>query len=253
MKKTTTLLSLVCIICGIVIEATAVEIPPPAAPNEVAKQQKPLKPGRSRAPKFPPEAYIIPESHLLIINHNNAVAPAWLEEERAHFQKQLNVNVKVANTSDEFGTDARAFALSQKAKADKNAKIILIITEDEDAPAIISAPYEYWAVMNSNWVKAGNADEATTNLRMGKRLFQTLGHCIGAGHRVEREACMRYTTTPEGMDDCLSHGFHPLNSNIFMIVQKDLGLQSIRLRPRDELIEMGLLPPRKKPAAAPAQ
>lgn len=241
MKKIISLLGLACIICVMASELTAVEVPAPAAPKAEAKE-----PARRRIPKFPPEAYIIPESHLLIINHNNAVDADWLETERAHFQKQLNVNVKVANTSDEFGTDARAFALAQKAKADKNAKIILIITEDEDAPAIISAPYEYWAVMNSGWVKAGKTDEATMNLRMGKRLFQTLGHCIGAGHRVEKEACMRYTTTPEGMDDCLSHGFHPLNSNIFMIVQKDIGLQSIRLRPRDELIEMGILPARKK-------
>lgn len=241
MKKIIGLLSLACVICGMAYESTAVEVPAPAAQKNEAKES-----ARRRIPKFPPEAYIIPESHLLIINHNNAVDADWLETERAHFQKQLNVNVKVVDSADEFGTDARAFALAQKAKADKNAKIILIITENEDAPAIISAPYEYWAVMNSGWVKAGKADEATMNLRMGKRLFQTLGHCIGAGHRVEKEACMRYTTTPEGMDDCLSHGFHPLNSNIFMIVQKDIGLESIRLRPRDELIEMGILPARKK-------
>ena len=243
MKKIISLLSLAFLVCGAASELTAVDVPAPTAP--AAPKAKVKEQSHRRIPKFPPEAYIIPESHLLIINHNNAVDPAWLETERAHFQKQLNVNVKVVNSSDDFGTDSRAFALAQKAKADKNAKIILIITEDENAPAIISAPYEYWAVMNSSWVKAGKADEATMNLRMGKRLFQTLGHCIGAGHRIEREACMRYTPTVEGMDDCLSHGFHPLNSNIFMVVQKNLGLENIRLRPRDELIEMGILPPRK--------
>lgn len=243
MKKFISILSLAAILSSTAYDLMAVEVPAPT-PTEQKVEAK--EPARRRIRKFPPEAYIIPESHVLIINHNNAVDAEWLETERAHFQKQLNVNVKVANTSDDFGTDSRAFALAQKAKADKNAKIILIITEDEDAPAIISAPYEYWAVMNSGWVKAGKTDEATMNLRMGKRLFQTLGHCIGAGHRVEREACMRYTTTPEGMDDCLSHGFHPLNSNIFMIVQRDLGLENIRLRPRDELIEMGILPPPKK-------
>lgn len=243
MKKFIGIVSIALIICGLtndLVAQTATNTP--AGEPKTAEQDPP----RRRVPKFPPEAYIIPESHVLIINHNNAVDAAWLETERAHFQKQLNVNVKVLNTSDDFGTDARAFALAQKAKTDGNAKILLIITADENAPAIITAPYEYWAVMNSSWVTSVEADEATTNLRMGKRLFQALGHCIGAGHRIEREACMRYTPTPEGMDDCLSHGFHPLNSNIFMVVQKDIGLESIRLRPRDELIEMGILPARKK-------
>ena len=129
MKKIISLLSLAFLVCGAASELTAVDVPAPtAAPKAEVKEQ-----ARRRIPKFPPEAYIIPESHLLIINHNNAVDPAWLETERAHFQKQLNVNVKVVNSSDDFGTDSRAFALAQKAKADKNAKIILIITEDEDA------------------------------------------------------------------------------------------------------------------------
>ena len=82
------------------------------------------------------------------------------------------------------------------------------------------------------------------NLRMGKRVFQALGHCVGAGYRAEREAVMRYTPTPEALDACLSHGFHPLNSNAFMIVQQAIGLDPVRLRPRQELIDMGIIQPR---------
>ena len=61
---------------------------------------------------------------------------------------------------------------------------------------------------------------------------------------------MRYTPEPEGMDDCLSHGFHPLNSQNFDIVRRGIGLDGIRLRPRQELVEMGILQP--LPAKAPA-
>ena len=84
---------------------------------------------------------------------------------------------------------------------------------------------------------------------MGKRVYQALGACCGAAYHPEREAVMRYSPTPESLDECLSHNFHPLNSNAFSIVAHSIGLDPVRLRPRKELVEMGLLKPR--PAAEP--
>ncbi len=100
--------------------------------------------------------------------------------------------------------------------------------------------------MDAGWVKRGGGDEEKINYRMERRIFQALGHCIGAGYRMERESVMRYTPVPEALDDCLSHGFHPLNSNIFLVVAKGIGLELVSLRPRKELIEMGVLKPAQK-------
>ena len=143
-----------------------------------------------------------------------------------------------------IGNYPRAFVKAIRAKHDDKAKIVLVISQEPGMTPILAAPYEYWAMMDASWVKAGGGDDATINLRMGKRLFQCLGHCIGAGYRQEREAVMRYTPTPAALDDCLSHGFHPLNSNIFFLVQNAIGLEGIRLRPRKELIAEGILKPR---------
>ena len=106
--------------------------------------------------------------------------------------------------------------------------------------------------MDAGWVKRGGGDAAVVNERMGKRVYQALGACCGAAYHPEREAVMRYSPTPESLDDCLSHNFHPLNSNAFSIVARAIGLDPVRLRPRKELLEMGLLqprPPREAPAA----
>jgi len=73
---------------------------------------------------------------------------------------------------------------------------------------------------------------------------QALGACCGAAYHPEREAVMRYSPTPESLDDCLSRNFHPLNSNAFSIVARAIGLDPVRLRPRKELVEMGILQPR---------
>ena len=198
--------------------------------------------GRPRA--LPPEAFTTPTNYILVVNQNGVVDDQWLEDECTLMGKQLRVSVRAEKATDEIGSDPRTFVAAIRAKHEDKAKIVIVLSDEKDITPILTAPYEYWVVMDANWVKAGGGDEATQNLRMGKRMFQALGHCIGAGHRQEREAVMRYTPTPIALDDCLSHGFHPLNSNVFSIVQQAIGLEGIRLRPRQELIDMGLLKPR---------
>lgn len=199
------------------------------------------KPSR-RPRKMPPEAFVRPDTYLLLVNHNGAVDSEWLAEQAKFMEEQLSVVVK---TEELGGAIGGAVKVIRGFENGENAKIIIILSEEEGIPAILTSPYEYWAIMDAGWVKKGGGDTETLNTRMGKRIFQALGHCIGAGHRVEREAVMRFTPTPTDLDDCLSRGFHPLNSNIFMIVQKHIGLERIRLRPVAELIEMGIIEPRK--------
>lgn len=193
---------------------------------------------------LPPEAFTTPSNYILVVNLDGAVDDQWLAEECELMKKQLRVSVIAEKAEGETGSDPRKFVESLRAKHDGKAKMVLVLSKEKGLTPILTAPYEYWAVMDADWVKAGGGDDETVNLRMGKRLFQALGHCIGAGYRQEREAVMRYTPTPAALDDCLSHGFHPLNSNIFFVVQKAIGLDDIRLRPRKELIDMGILKPR---------
>ena len=134
-----------------------------------------------------------------------------------------------------------------------DAKILVILAEGENLPPVLASPYENWVVMDAGWVKRGGGDASLVNDRMGKRIYQALGACCGAAYHPEREAVMRYSPTPESLDDCLSHNFHPLNANSFMVVAREVGLDHIRLRPRQELVELGILKPRPpKPEAPPA-
>ena len=140
--------------------------------------------------------------------------------------------------------DLRKQALGAKEILGSDAKILVILVEGEGIPPVLASPYENWVVMDAGWVKRGGGDASLVNDRMGKRIYQALGACCGAAYHPEREAVMRYSPTPESLDDCLSHNFHPLNSNAFSIVARALGLDPVRLRPRKELVEMGILKPR---------
>ena len=131
-----------------------------------------------------------------------------------------------------------------------DAKILVILAEGENLPPVLASPYENWVVMDAGWVKRGGGDAAVLADRMGKRIYQALGACCGAAYHPEREAVMRYSPTPASLDDCLSHNFHPLNANAFSIVARANGLDPVRLRPRKELVEMGLLQPRVPPSAS---
>jgi len=197
--------------------------------------------------QLPPEAFTTTTNYILIVNLNSVVDAEWLDEHSTYMRSQLSCGVVNAVEEGAVGVDARAFVRKLRAKHEGNAKIIIILSDEKDIAPILASPYELWAVMDANWVKAGGGDAETLNLRMGKRIFQTLGHIIGAGHRMEKEAVMRFTPTPQLLDDALSCGFHPLNSGIFMQLQRYIGLDSRRPRPLRELIEMGIIQPRPRP------
>lgn len=228
--------------------AAPAKTPAPAAvaPDNAAVAQ-PRRPVR-RA--LPPEAFTTPTNYVLIVNHKGAVDATWLDQHCAFMQKQLQAAVKMDEADGEIGKDPRAFVQTVRERHNGNAKIVIVLSKEPGLAPMLASPYEYWSVMDAAWVEKGGGDETLRNDRMGKRVFQALGHCIGAGYRMEREAVMRFTLEPEDMDDCLSHGFHPLNSQIFDTIRRGIGLDGIRLRPRQELIDLGILP---APAAKPAK
>ena len=229
--------------------AFADESPAPPAAETPAPAQQPAAPKPARR-VLPPEAFTTPSNHVALVNVNGAVDEAWLEEQAAAMQRSLQVGVKAValETKGPLGPIGRDWAMGWF-KPDPEAKIMVILAEGEDLPPILASPYENWVVMDAGWVKRGGGDASLVNDRMGKRIYQALGACCGAAYHPEREAVMRYSPTPESLDDCLSHNFHPLNSNAFSIVARAVGLDPVRLRPRKELVEMGILKPR--PAADP--
>lgn len=195
---------------------------------------------------LPPEAFTQPTNHLLVVNLDSAVEQTWLTNQCAYMQRQLMVNVKWMDrklAENESLSNLRGLVSAIRAE-DPLAPMVLLLAKGPDLAPIMASPYEYWACMDAGWVEAGGGEPALIQDRMGKRLFQTLGFCIGAGNRMEREAVMRFTPTPAALDDALSHGFHPLNSNVFSVVAQGIGLETIRLRPRKELLEIGILKPR---------
>ena len=205
---------------------------------------------QSAAPRsLPPEAFTTTTNYILVVNLDGVVDAGWLGEHSAYMSSQLSCGVSNVVETGAVGLDVRSYVRNLRAKHGGNAKIILILSGEKDIAPILASPYELWAVMDANWVKAGGGDAETLNTRMGKRVFQTLGHVIGAGHRMEKEAVMRFTPFPQMLDDALSRGFHPLNSGIFMQLQRFIGLDSRRPRPLRELIEMGIVQPRPRPEA----
>ena len=226
---------------------SAVPAPSPAPAAEPA-----ARPAR-RA--LPPEAFTTPTNFVALVNLDGAVDEAWLKEQAAAMQRSLMVGVKAVSLEEKNPAPVRPgrdFALGLF-DLFPDAKILVILAEGEDLPPVLASPYEHWVVMDAGWVKRGGGDAAVVNDRMGKRVYQALGACCGAAYRPEREAVMRYSPTPESLDDCLSHNFHPLNANSFMVVAREVGLDHIRLRPRQELVELGILKPRPpKPDAPPA-
>ena len=211
---------------------------------------------------MPPEAFTTPSNHVALVNVNGAVDSDWLEEQAAAMQRSLMVGVKAIDKGfaapEGVSADPRGQALGAKEILGSEAKIVVLLLDAPGLPPILASPYENWVVMDAGWVKHGGGDAALVNDRMGKRIYQALGACCGAAYHPEREAVMRYSPTPESLDDCLSHNFHPLNSNAFSIVARAVGLDPVRLRPRRELVEMGILHPRhaepkgEKPEAQPS-
>ena len=250
MKRAT----LCCSVLSAAFFAAAQEVPAPAAeapaspsPAAAAPAPRPARRG------LPPEAFTTPTNFVALVNVGGAVDPAWLETQAAEMRRSLQVGVKTvdcaAGPAGEPGTgDFRALARTLAA-GHPDSKIFVILAEGEDLPPVLASPYEHWVVMDAGWVKKGGGDEAKVGERMGKRVYQALGACCGAAYRPERESVMRYSPTPESLDECLSRNFHPMNANAFSVVAGAVGLDPVRLRPRKELVEMGILKPRA--AAAP--
>ena len=232
--------------------AFADESPAPPAAETPAAAQQPAAPRPARR-ALPPEAFTTPSNYVALVNVNGAVDSDWLAQQASAMQRSLMVGVKAVDKGfaapEGASADLRKQALGAKEILGPDAKILVILVEGEGIPPVLASPYENWVVMDAGWVKRGGGDADLVNDRMGKRIYQALGACCGAAYHPEREAVMRYSPTPESLDDCLSHNFHPLNSNAFSIVARALGLDPVRLRPRKELVEMGILKPR--PAADP--
>lgn len=192
---------------------------------------------------LPPEAFTTPTNFVALVNVDGAVDDAWLGEQAAAMQRSLQVGVKAVSAE---GADPKALFAAMP-----EAKLLVILADDETRPPILASPYEGWVFMDAGWVTRGGGDAALVNDRMGKRVYQALGALCGAAYRPEREAVMRYSPTPASLDECLSHNFHPLNQNAFSIVARAVGLDPVRLRPRAELIAEGILKPRAPRTAAP--
>ena len=232
--------------------AFADESPAPPAAETPAPAQQPAAPKPARR-VLPPEAFTTPSNYVVLVNYPGAVDQAWLEGQAAAMQRSLMVGVKAVSTEDVFPEESERPSYPDRAEAlsmmtlHKDWKIVVLLAnpaDDDPVPPILASPYENWVIMDAGWVKRGGGDAALVNDRMGKRVYQALGACCGAAYHPEREAVMRYSPTPESLDDCLSHNFHPLNSNAFTIVARAIGLDPVRLRPRKELVEMGILQPR---------
>lgn len=207
----------------------------------------------------------MPSNYVALVNLGGAVDRAWLKEQAAAMQRSLMVGVKAEEL--ELRVDGGGVGVPKPVDRATvlglfdvfpEAKIIVVLADGDGLAPILASPYENWVVMDAGWVKRGGGDASVVNDRMGKRIYQALGACCGAAYHPEREAVMRYSPTPASLDECLSHNFHPLNSNAFAIVARAVGLDPVRLRPRKELLEMGILKPRgatttNTPVAKPAE
>lgn len=241
-------------VLAVTLGASAQEASPPVS--------KPTSPARR---SLPPEAFTMPSNYVALVNLGGAVDRTWLEEQAAAMQRSLMVGVKAKEL--ELRVDGEVSVASKPVDRATvlgifdvfpKAKIIVVLADGDGLAPILASPYENWVVMDAGWVKRGGGDAAVVNDRMGKRIYQALGACCGAAYHPEREAVMRYSPTPASLDECLSHNFHPLNSNAFAIVSRAVGLDPVRLRPRKELLEMGILKPRgatttNAPVAKPAE
>ena len=236
--------------------AFADESPAPPAAETPAPAQQPAAPRPSRR-ALPPEAFTTPTNFVVLVDLSGEVRLGrgkdgawlpenWLEEQAAAMQRSLMVGVKAVSLEEKNPAPVRPgreFALGLFDLV-PDAKILVILAEGEDLPPILASPYEHWVVMDAGWVKRGGGDAALVNDRMGKRIYQAIGACCGAAYHPEPQAVMRYSPTPESLDQCLSHNFHPLNLNAFSIVARAVGLDPVRLRPRKELVELGIIKPR---------
>ena len=243
------------LLCAAALSAAAQDAAPVAAPdgpaaNVTAAVQKSAPPKRRT---LPPEAFTTPTNFIALVNYPGAVDQGWLEEQAALMQRSLSVGVKAVPAAEVFPEDPKGASHPDRAEAlamlgtHEDWKIVVLLAnpfDDDPIPPILASPYENWVIMDAAWVRRGGGDADLVNDRMGKRLYQAIGACCGAAYHPEPQAVMRYSPTPQSLDACLSHNFHPLNLNAFSIVARAVGLDQIRLRPRKELEELGIIKPR---------
>lgn len=190
---------------------------------------------------LPREAFTVPTNHVLIASVGGAVDAAWLAEFCKGLEMSLHVGVKaesVEATPEELACPRKL--AGRLMKADEKTRMVILLETGENLPPILASPYEFWALMDAGWVKRGS-DASMLDERMGKRIYQTIGACAGAGNRAERQAVVRRSPTPESLDLCLSRNFHPFNQMAFFEAAEAAGLDLISLRPEEELVAEGIV------------
>lgn len=233
---------------ALILPALAQEVPPaPEAPVKRPRRMHPMALAMAN-----PAAWNEPEHFIALVHEGDAVDAEWLKGFVPGLIKDCQLRFEVVAL--EAKDDASPSALLARAKeaAGEKARAWILFTTDMEEP-IVTAPGSGWAMLNPAWVRGdGSADEETYKVRMGKQLYRALGLAFGAGFRLEPEAVVRDAATPAALDEALSKNFHPQNLSVVQSIAQRMGLEIRRLKPRSELIKLGILPPPKPKADAPA-
>lgn len=201
----------------------------------------PVRPRR----RIPAEAFTVPTNFVALVSVGGAVPSGWLSSQALEMQRSLMCGFRAYEEDPSCGVaSSPASCAAAFFSAHPEVRMAVFVAEGPGLEPVLASPYGNWAVMDAGWVKRGGGGEELVLDRMGKRVYQTLGALCGAGYRPEPQAVMRYSASPEALDECLSHNFHPLNSNSFSTVARAVGLDPVRLRPRKELEKEGVLQPR---------
>lgn len=233
----------------------------------VAQAVPPLPDASAAAPKRPrrmhpmalamanPAAWNEPEHFIAIAVEGDCVDGDWLKGFVPGLIKDCQLRFELVPL--EAKDDASSAALLERAVAasGEKARAYILFSTDLKEP-IVAAPGSGWAILNPAWIQSDKSvDAETLNVRMGKQLYRAIGMAFGAGFRLEPEAVLRDAATPANLDEALSKNFHPLTLSVIQTVAQRMGLEIRRLKPRSELIELGILPapkPKAPESAAPA-
>ena len=226
----------------------------PLVAQEAAAPEQPQAPRRVSpiaALRNNPEAWNEPEFHIAIVNESKAVDGAWLDETVKDIVKQSMLRFVVVETQEADGVDAKTLLANAKTAAGDKAKGYIILSKKVEMP-ILTSPGMGWAIMNPEWVLSDKeADNEKNQERMGKQLRRAIGMAFGAGFRPEKEALLRIARTPQELDEARSKNYHPQTLGTIQAVARSLGIERRKLKPREELEKMGLIPPRKPKAEEP--
>lgn len=245
------------LLATLALRAPAQDSPAPAEPvvapaSAETAPKRPRRPHPMAALMANPDAWIIPEHYVAVVNEGGAADPAWLDTFIPEISKYCQLRMEVVALDDQPDASAAALLARARAVAGDGARAFLVLADDLGEP-IVAGPGAGWAVMSPAWVRSDTtADADTIADRMSKQFYRALGFAFGAGIRLEPEAVVRAAPTPSALDKALSHNFHPQNLSVVQAVARSLGLEARHLKPRKELEAMGLLPPRgPKPDSQP--